>query len=66
METLASVVLLVLAIALIGFLVHLIVTKIPMDDTFKQTIPVIVIFVVVLYLLGLLFGSVVLPKFPRF
>lgn len=42
---------LVLALALIGFLVWLITTKIPMDPMFKLAIQIIVIVVIVLYLL---------------
>lgn len=66
METLASLVLLVLVLAFVGFLVHLVTTKIPMDDTFKQVIVVVVVFVVILYCLGLITGNAVLPRFPRF
>jgi len=59
---LTGIVLLILALAVIGFLVHLIVTKIPMDDTFKQVIIVIIVIVVILYLLGLITGSASLPR----
>lgn len=59
---LTGVVLLVLALALIGFLVHLIVTKIPMDDTIKQVIVVIVVIVMVIYCLGILTGNAPLPS----
>jgi hypothetical protein len=59
---LTGIVLLILALALIGFLVHLIVTKIPMDDTFKQIIIVIVVIVAVLYCLGLITGNTSLPS----
>ena len=34
---LTGIVLLILALAIIGFLVHLIVTKIPMDDTLNRS-----------------------------
>lgn len=44
-------VVLVLVLALIGFLVHLIVTKIPMDPTFRLVIQILVVVLVVLYLL---------------
>lgn len=59
---LTGIVLLILALALIGFLVHLIITKIPMDDTFRQVIIVIVVFVVVIYCLGLITGNASLPR----
>lgn len=42
---------LVLALALIGFLVYLITTKIPMDPMFKIAIQIIVLIAIVLYLL---------------
>lgn len=59
--SLVGIVLLVLALALIGFLVQLIVTKIPMDDTFKQVIIVVIVIAVVLYCLGLITGHTSLP-----
>jgi uncharacterized membrane protein YkvI len=64
MNLLIGLVLLVLALALIGFLVHLITTKIPMDDTIKQTIVVATVIVMVIFLLLLLTGRVPLPTFP--
>ena len=42
---------LVLALALVGFLVWLVTTKIPMDPMFRLAIQIIVIIVLVLYLL---------------
>jgi len=51
-------ILLVLALAIIGFLVHLITTKIPMDPMFKYAIYIIVVFVVILFLIRRLGGSI--------
>lgn len=48
---------LVLVLAVIGFLVHLITTKIPMDSTIKMAIQIIVVIVVVLWLLSRFSGS---------
>lgn len=42
---------LILTLAVVGFLVWLIVTYIPMPDLFKKVIIVIVVILVVLYLL---------------
>lgn len=60
--TLTGIVLLILILALIGFMVHLITTKIPMDDTYKQLIIVVTVVFAVLYILGLVSGKVELPK----
>lgn len=60
--TLTGIVLLILILALIGFMVHLITTKIPMDDTYKQLIIVVTVVFAVLYILGLVNGKVELPK----
>ena len=49
-------VMLVLVLAVIGFLVWLITTKIPMDPMFRIAIQVIVLIVVVLWLLRRLGG----------
>lgn len=43
---------LVLVLAVIGFLVHLITSRIPMDSTIKMAIQIIVVIVVVLWLLS--------------
>jgi VIT1/CCC1 family predicted Fe2+/Mn2+ transporter len=59
---LVGIVLLILALALVGFLVHLITTKIPMDDTIKQVIIVVIVIAVVLYCLGLITGHTGLPS----
>jgi hypothetical protein len=45
---------LVLLLAIVGFLVWLITTKIPMDNTVKIAIQVIVVVVVVIYVLRVL------------
>lgn len=47
-------ILLVLGIALLGFIVWLITTKIPMDPMFKYAIQIIVLVVVVIYLIRML------------
>jgi hypothetical protein len=51
-------VILVLGIALLGFLVWLITTKIPMDPMFRYAIQIIVLVVVVIYLVRLLGGHI--------
>jgi hypothetical protein len=51
-------ILLILALAIIGFLVHLITTKIPMDPMFKLAIQIIVIFAIILYLIRRFGGSI--------
>lgn len=54
---------LILALALVGFLLWLIVTYIPMPELFKTVIIVIVIIVLILWLLQI-FG-IVGPTIPR-
>lgn len=49
---------LVLGLALIGFLVWTITTKIPMDANFALLIRIVIIIVVILYLLRRFGGSV--------
>jgi len=66
MDILIGLVLLVLILAVIGFLVHLITTKVPMDDTFKQLIQVAVVVVVVIYLILVLVGRAPLPSVALF
>jgi len=61
---LEGLVLLILILAVVGWLVYLITTKIPMSDTFQQLIQVVVVVVVVIYVLGLLTGHASLPTFP--
>ena len=62
MELLIGLVLLVLLLAVVGFLVHLITTKVAMDDTFKQLISLAIVIVVVLYLLAVIAGQAPLPS----
>jgi hypothetical protein len=62
MDLLIGLVLLVLALAVLGFLVHLITTKITMDDTFKQLIQLTVVVLVVVFLLAVIVGKVPLPR----
>ncbi len=61
--TLVGIVYALLAFALIGFLVYLIVTYIPMPDPFKQVIIVCVVILLILYLLAVLTGAGGLPPF---
>lgn len=58
-----SLITLVLVLAIVGFLLWLIVTYIPMPEPFKKVIVVVVVIVLVLYLLQL-FG-IVGPSVPR-
>lgn len=51
-------ILLVFALSVIGCVVWLITTKIPMDPTFKLAIQIIVLIVVVLYLLRRFGGGI--------
>lgn len=51
-------ILLVLALAVIGFLVHLITTRIPMDPMFRTAILIIVVVVVILYLIRRFGGAI--------
>lgn len=51
---------LILTLALVGFLVYLIITYIPMPDPFKKVIVVIVIVLLILYLIRVL-GFVDIP-----
>jgi hypothetical protein len=55
--TLSGLVIALLSLALIGFLVYLIITYIPMPEIFKQVIMVAVAILVILYLLMLLNGG---------
>jgi len=51
-------VVLVLGLALIGFLVWLITTKIPMNESFKYGIQIIVAIAVILYLIKRFGGNI--------
>lgn len=54
---------LVLLLAIIGFLVYLVVTYIPMPQPFKTAIIVIVVICLVIYVLRLLgIGDIPVPK----
>ena len=55
--TLVSLVTLVLVLALVGFLLYLIVTYIPMPAPMQQVIVVVVVIVLVLWLLSALLGG---------
>ena len=55
--TLTALVSAVLVLALLGFLVYLIVTFIPMPEIFKTVIMVVVAVLVTLYVLGLVTGQ---------
>jgi len=57
-----GIVLLLLAFALLGFLVFLITTYIPMPDIFKQVLMVAVAVMAILYLLAVLTGSATFPR----
>ena len=51
-------VLLVLGLALLGFLVYLVTTKIPMDPMFRYAIQIIVVIVVIIYLIRRFGGNI--------
>jgi hypothetical protein len=51
-----------IVLALVGFLVYLIVTYIPMPEPFKQVITVGMVILLVLYLLALVTGHAALPR----
>ena len=55
---LVGLVMTILALALVGFLVYLIITYIPMPEIFKTVIYVVVAVLVILYVLSLLTGRV--------
>jgi hypothetical protein len=57
---LVALVRLILALGLVGFLVWLITTYIPMAEPIKRVIVVIVVVVVVLYLLSMVLGQGIL------
>lgn len=59
---LVGLIVLILTLAVIGFLVHVVTTQIPMPDLFKQTIVLVVVIAIVLYVLGILIGQV--PAWP--
>ena len=51
----------ILILALIGFVVYLIVTYIPMPEIFKQVLMVVVAILLILWVMGLLVGGGALP-----
>ncbi len=51
-------VLLVLVLALVGFLVYLIITHVPMPPIFQTAIQIIVVVAIILYLISRFAGSV--------
>jgi hypothetical protein len=53
---------LILSIAILGFLVYLIVTYIPMPEPFKRAIIVIVVVLIILYLIQLFGFDIPLPR----
>ena len=53
---------LILTLALVGFLVWLIITYIPMPDVFKKAIIVIVVILLVLYIIQLFGFDLPLPR----
>lgn len=53
---LVSLVVTLLALALVGFLVYLIITYIPMPEPFKQVIVVACVILIIVYILFLLVG----------
>lgn len=60
-----GIIVVILFIALVGFLVWLITENIPMPPAFKATIIVVTIIALVLWIMSALFGSGGLPTFPR-
>ena len=57
-----AIITLILVFALIGFLVYLVVTYIPMPEPFKQAIIVGCVILLVLYLLAFLTGHATLVR----
>lgn len=53
---------LVLILAVVGFLVYLIVTYVPMPEPFAKVIIVFVVVVLVLFLLRALVGDIAIPR----
>lgn len=62
---LASLLTLVLILGLIGFIVYLITTYIPMPAPFPQVIIVVVVVVILLYLIGILANHSLLSSSMR-
>lgn len=55
---------LVIVLIVIGVLLWLVNTYIPMDDKIRQILNVVVVIAVVLWLLGIFLGYGALPKIP--
>ncbi len=53
---------LILGLAVVGFLVYLVITYIPMPDVFKKVIVVIVAILLILYVLRALGGDIPVPS----
>lgn len=53
---------LILGLAIVGFIVYLIITYIPMPDAFKKAIIVLVVIVLIVYLVRLIGIDVPLPR----
>jgi hypothetical protein len=49
-------------LALLGFIVYVVTTKIPMPEIFKQAIIVIVVILIILYLVKLFGFDIPLPR----
>ncbi len=60
-----SIILVILLIALVGFLTYLITENIPMKDMFKQVITAAACVFIVLYLLALVMGTITLPTLKQ-
>ena len=63
--TLVGLVVTLLILALIGFIVYLVITYIPMPEPFKQVIIVACVILIILYLIYNLSGSSSLPSLRR-
>lgn len=55
----------ILILALVGFLVYLVITYIPMPEPFKQAIVVAVVVLLILWLITLVAGGTHLPALRR-
>ena len=58
---LMTIVTLLIVFALIGFIVYLVITYIPMPEPFKQVIIVVCVILLILYVLGLVTGHASAP-----
>lgn len=59
-----SILITLLLIALVGFVVYIIITNIPMPEVFKQVIIVACVVLIVLYLISILSGYAAFPVKP--